>query len=60
MPEAVKPKEGRLHIPPRDKDAVSSPSPVLDGGGRYAEQVKNAFDFGLSRYAKAMEELSKV
>ncbi|ENG71715.1 putative bacteriophage protein [Escherichia coli p0305293.8] len=49
-----------MSIPPRDKSVVAVPRPVIDENCAHREQVKNAFDFGFSRYEKAMEELSKV
>ncbi|TGH07643.1 hypothetical protein E5S53_20520 [Escherichia coli] len=53
-------KRTRLNIPPRDKRVVAVPRPAIDENCTHREQVKNAFDFGFSRYEKAMEELSKV
>ncbi|HCN6454724.1 TPA: hypothetical protein N6020_005160, partial [Escherichia coli] len=53
-------KHPRLTIPPRDKSVVAAPRPAIDENCTHREQVKNAFDFGFSRYEKAMEELSKV
>jgi hypothetical protein len=53
-------KHTRLSIPPRDKSVVAVPRPAIDENCAHREQVKNAFDFGFSRYEKAMEELSKV
>ncbi|ECU9162031.1 TPA: hypothetical protein G5T75_003359 [Salmonella enterica] len=53
-------KNSRLNIPPRDKSVVAVPRAVVDGRHTHSEQVKNAFDFGFTRYEKAMEELSKV
>ncbi|MBW9511293.1 hypothetical protein [Escherichia coli] len=53
-------KHTRLTIPPRDKSVVAAPRPAIDENCTHREQVKNAFDFGFSRYEKAMEDLSKV
>ncbi len=53
-------KHTRLNIPPRDKRVVAAPRPAIDENCTHREQVKNAFDFGFSRYEKAMEDLSKV
>ncbi|CCQ28777.2 putative phage protein [Escherichia coli 2-011-08_S3_C3] len=39
---------------------MAAPRPAIDENCTHREQVKNAFDFGFSRYEKAMEELSKV
>lgn len=53
----------RLCIPPRDKSRVAKPMAAMASSGenaRHCDQVKNAFDFGFSRYEKAMKELSKV
>ncbi len=50
----------RLYIPPRDKGTKAYPRASMDTSSTHADQVKNAFAFGFSRYEKAMEELSKV
>ena len=53
-------KEDRLYIPPRDKSKIARPKAAMSDNVSHSEQVKNAFEFGFSRYEKAMEELSKV
>lgn len=59
MGHALK-KADRLYIPPRDKSTVAKPRAAISEHCPHTEQVKNAFEFGFSRYEKAMEELSKV
>ena len=59
MGHALK-KADRLYIPPRDKSTVAKPRAAISSACSHTEQVKNAFEFGFSRYEKAMEELSKV
>ncbi|BDD50695.1 MULTISPECIES: hypothetical protein [Phytobacter] len=53
-------KTDRLYIPPRDKNTKAAPRAAMDENCSHAEQVKNAFDFGFTRYEGAMEELSRV
>ncbi|MGO2458755.1 MAG: hypothetical protein ACTH8P_01080 [Ewingella sp.] len=53
-------KAERLLIPSRDKSIVAAPRAACGDGISHKDQVKNAFDFGFSRYEKAMEDLSKV
>ena len=59
MGHALK-KADRLYIPPRDKSTVAKPRAAISESCSHNDQVKNAFEFGFSRYEKAMEELSKV
>ncbi len=59
MSHALK-KADRLYIPPRDKTVVAKPRAAISETCSHTGQVKNAFDFGFSRYEKAMEDLSKV
>lgn len=53
-------KADRLYIPPRDKNEVAHPKAAVSRESSHADQVKNAFSFGFTRYEKAMEDLSKV
>ena len=53
-------KAERLLIPSRDKSVIALPRAAVGDGYTHKDQVKNAFDFGFSRYEKAMEDLSKV
>lgn len=53
-------KTPAIDYSPRDKSVVAAPRPAIDENCTHREQVKNAFDFGFSRYEKAMEDLSKV
>ncbi|ECD7340280.1 hypothetical protein FAS33_25465 [Salmonella enterica subsp. enterica serovar Newport] len=59
MGHALK-KADRLYIPPRDKSMVAKPRAAISKACSHTGQVKNAFEFGVARYEKAMEELSKV
>lgn len=53
-------KADRLYIPPRDKSIVATPRAALGADVTHQDQVIMAFDFGFTRYEKAMEDLSKV
>lgn len=59
MGHALK-KTERLCIPPRDKRVVASPRAAMGDECSHADQVKNGFNFGFTRYEKAMDKLSKV
>lgn len=59
MSHALK-KADRLSIQPRDKSTVAKPHAAISETSFHNDQVKNAFEFGFSRYEKAMEHLSKV
>lgn len=53
-------KAARLYIPPRDKSTMAKPHAAICETSFHNEQVKSAFEFGFSRYEKAMKHLSKV
>ncbi|ATG18024.1 MULTISPECIES: hypothetical protein [Providencia] len=53
-------KPNRLNIPARDKSKIAAPRAAMSEQGNHDNQVKNAFDFGFTRYEKAMEKLAKV
>ncbi|WP_074401012.1 hypothetical protein [Morganella psychrotolerans] len=59
MSHALK-KTNRLCIPPRDKSNIASPRSAIGHECSHKAQVKNAVDFGFSRYEAAMKELAKV
>ena len=59
MSHALK-KAARLRIQPRDKSQLAHPRAAIDEKCLHADQVKNAFDFAFTRYASAMQDLSKV
>ncbi|APC11203.1 hypothetical protein NQ837_000927 [Providencia rettgeri] len=53
-------KPNRLNIPARDKNKIAAPRAAMSEQGSHDNQVKNAFDFGFTRYEKTMEKLAKV
>ena len=59
MGHALK-KPNRLTIPARDKSKIAAPRAAMSEQCAHENKVKNAFDFGFTRYEKAMEKLAKV